>query len=410
MTPSASESRTGRGAFARAIRLGRILGIEIFVHWSLVFIFVLVLLNLGLSLLPSWHPDWGSIVTWTTASGAALLFFASVLAHELSHSVVARTEGIRVEGITLFLFGGVSQMKDEPPTPRAEFLMAVVGPLTSLGIGVVATLAGAWGTALEPNDLMSGISEALRTMSPIRTLLLWLGPINVLLGLFNLIPGFPLDGGRVFRSALWWITGDVVKATRWAAGFGQLVGWLLVFTGFMNLFGGVSAQGLWLILIGWFLINAAGMSYQHMFLNQTLRHVRVSDIMRNVRSVEPDLIVQSFVDDFLMQTDQTAYPVLVNGALTGVVRLRDVQKIPREKWPWTRVADIMTPAEELTTLDSTMTASRAAELLSAVGTELPVVERSEFVGMVEQQDVLRWITLHPPPSRDDGGKAQARNP
>ena len=395
--PTGPPAARDAGPLARGIRLGRILGIEVSIHWSLGFIFMLVLLNLALSVFPAWHPSWGPVATWATATGAAVLFFASVLAHELSHSLVAQRQGIRVERITLFLFGGVSQMQDEPKSPGNEFLMAIVGPLTSLAIGAAAIFFGLLGTPVVPADLVAGLGDVMRSLSPLRTLLLWLGPINVLLGLFNLVPGFPLDGGRVFRSALWWFTGDVVKATRWAAGIGQVFGWLLVFTGFMNLFGGVAAQGLWLLLIGWFLINAAGMSYQHMFLGQILKHVRVTDLMREVTVLEPDLPVQSFVDDYLMTGEQLTYPVVLDRQLVGLVRLGDVRKVPREKWPWTRIAEIMRPREQLTTLDSSMTAARAAQILSEQGaTELPVLDNQRLVGLVEQQDVVRWIALHPP--------------
>jgi CBS domain-containing protein len=215
--------------------------------------------------------------------------------------------------------------------------------------------------------------------------------------MFNLVPGVPLDGGRVFRSALWWLTGDVMKATRLAAGAGQLFGWLLVFAGFMSLFGGASAQGLWLLLIGWFLSNAAGVSYQQMFLSQSLRHVRIIDLMRQVTTLDSDLLVQAFVDDHLMAGEQLAYPVLVGGNLVGIVRLADVRKVAREKWPWTRISEIMTPREQLTTIDASISAVRAAQMLAGAGTaELAVVDGLAFVGLVEQQDVLRWTTLHPP--------------
>lgn len=384
------------GPLASGIRLGRVLGINVFVHWSLLFIFVLVLANLGAGVFPSWHPDWNPGVIWLTAAGAAVLFLASVLAHELSHSVVARTQGIGVERITLFLFGGISEMKEEPATPRAEFLMAVVGPLMSLAIGVVATLAGLWGSPATVSDIVGSFPETFPTVGPLRTLLLWLGPVNVILGLFNLVPGFPLDGGRVFRSALWWMTGDVMKATRWAAALGQSFGWLLIFIGFMSLFTGASAQGLWLLLIGWFLANAAGSSYQHMYLTQTLRNVRVRDLLRPVATLEPDLIVQSFVDDYLMKAEQPAYPVVDGGELVGLARLSDVGKVPREKWPWTRVSDVMTPLEHLSTVPATMTAAAAAQFLAQQGGgALPVLSDGAFVGLLEQQDILRWITLHP---------------
>lgn len=390
-------SRGKDGPLAGSIGLGRILGIPVRVHWSLAFIFVLVLLNLGLGVFPSWHPEWSPALTWGTAGSAAVLFFGSVLAHELSHSLVARRRGIRVERITLFLFGGVSELGDDPTSPGTEFLIAVVGPLTSIAIGAAAIMSGASGIDLAPSDLLPALTETVRTMTPVRTLLFWLGPINVVLGVFNLVPGFPLDGGRVFRSALWWLTGDVIKATRWAAGIGQLFGWMLMFLGFMNLFQGSAAQGLWLVLIGWFLINAAGMSFRHMLLGQALKHLRVSDLMRDVSSVEPDVTVQSFVDDYLMRGNQLSYPVVLDAQLVGVVALRDVQQVPREKWPWTSVGTIMTPRERVITLDTMSSAARAAETLSQPGTpELLVLEGDRLAGVLRQEDIVRWVALHPP--------------
>ena len=357
---------------------------------------MLVLFNLGLSLFPAWHAEWSPLVTWSTAVGAAVLFFVSILGHELSHSLMAQSQGIGVTRITLFLFGGVSEMQEEPASPRSEFLIAVVGPLTSIAIGVAAILAGTAGIEVDPVRGLSELSETVRTMNPARTLLLWLGPINVLLGVFNLVPGFPLDGGRVFRSVLWWLTGDIIRATRWAAGAGQFFGWFLMFMGFMNVFGGSAVQGLWLVLIGWFLINAAGASFQHMFLGQTLKHVRVIDLMREVTSLEPDVTVQALVDDYLMMDDQLTYPVVLDGQLMGLVGLKDVQRVEREKWPWTLIGKIMTPRERLITLDSSTTAARAAQTLTEHGAaELPVLEGDRLVGILRQQDIVRWIALHP---------------
>jgi len=393
-TPPASSNP---GALSGGLRLGRVLGIPVAVHWSLLLIFLLVLFNLALGVFPSWHPDWSPVLNWLTATSAAILFFASVLGHELSHSIVAERQGIHVARITLFLFGGVSEMQEEPQSPGSEFLIAVVGPVTSLTIGAAAVLAGTWGVELDPLGGFPAVSETVRGLNPVRTLLVWLGPINLLLGIFNLVPGFPLDGGRVFRSALWWLTGDIIKATRWAAGIGQLFGWILIFLGFMNLFGGSAAQGLWLVLIGWFLINAAGMSYQHMFLGQALKHLKATDLMRDVTVVEPELSVQEFVDDCLMRDDQLSYPVVLDGQLVGIVGLREVQKLERDKWPWTRVGGIMVPREQLVTLDAASTAAQAAQTLTQQGTtELPVVDGSRFRGVIRQQDIVRWIALHPP--------------
>src|SRR5215831_6375059 len=255
---------TARGG----LRLGRIAGVEVRLDWSLLIVFWLILVNLGIGLFPARHPDWSSGMTWAVAFVASLLFFVSILAHELSHALVGRANGVPVDGITLFIFGGVARMQREPPSPRAELLMTVVGPLTSLAIGAAALFAGMRLAAPSAFDAADPFT-AFRHTSPLAAVLLWLGPINVVLGLFNLIPGFPLDGGRVLRALLWAATGDYSRATRWAAGVGQAFGLLLIFAGIGMIFG-VSipllgsgfVPGLWLAFIGWFLNGAAASSYR----------------------------------------------------------------------------------------------------------------------------------------------------
>ena len=260
--PHDRPERDGRapGGFA----LGRVFGIQVRVDWSLSFIFGLIVLDLGAGVFPRWHPDWSAPLCWGVALAAALLFFASVLAHELSHALVARTRGIAVPRITLFLFGGVAELAEEPRTPGAEFLIAIVGPLTSLAIGGGALLAsGLLAGPLLSDATLTSLESAklLEQLGPLPTLLLWLGPVNVTLGLFNLIPGFPLDGGRVLRALLWAITHDAAKATRWAARTGQLVAVFMIVGGGMLALGGSAIQGVWLALLGWFLYKAASNSF-----------------------------------------------------------------------------------------------------------------------------------------------------
>jgi Zn-dependent protease len=274
------------GVRPSGLRLGRLLGVEVTLDWSLLIIFLLLTLTLSAGILPVWHPDWGGLTVLLTAVAAAVLFLASVLVHELSHAVVGRRLGISVGQITLFVFGGMAHMKNEPRTWRAELGMAIAGPLTSLVLGFVSLyLAGLVGGPMEfdPEHPM----EAVSALNPLATILFWLGPINIMLGLFNMVPGFPLDGGRVLRALLWGLSGDLLRATRWAAFGGQAVAWLLIASGFamifgiqVPLFGSGPVAGLWIALIGWFLNNAALMSYQRVVLQQTLGDLLVTRVMQ----------------------------------------------------------------------------------------------------------------------------------
>jgi Zn-dependent protease/predicted transcriptional regulator len=391
------------------MRIGRLFGIEIALDLSVLLVVVLVLLSLGLGVLPVWHPAWGPVLDWGIAAAAALLFVASVLAHEISHALVARAQGIPIAGITLFVFGGVTRMEDEPHTPRAELLVAIVGPLTSLVIGIAALYGGSF---LAREAIQANIDDptaALRAASPGATLLLWLGPINVMLGLFNLVPGFPLDGGRVLRAALWWGTGSLMRATRMASLGGQAFAWLLMGAGlamafgvYLPYFGGGPAQGLWLLLIGWFLNNAARASYEQLVVRESLADVHVSDVMRaHPRVVPPDISLRQFVVEFALDSEQQTFPVADGDALLGVVDLRAVRRIAEAEWGGTRVRDVMVPAGDLPVVsprDEAMAALR--NLASREVDQIPVVEDGHLRGVVRQQDIMRWLYLH-------GGRAPA---
>lgn len=391
---ASTPSVTGAGG----VYLGRVLGVRLFLDWSLLVIFALLLFNLGGGLLPAWHPEWGAALTWGTALCATVLFFASIVAHELSHAVVANRNGIPVRRITLFLFGGLAHMESEPPSPRSEFLMAAVGPVTSLAIGVVATGAG---LLLAGSGFAEALVEdpeaAVATLGPAATLLLWLGPINVMLGLFNVIPGFPLDGGRVFRSIVWWFTDDLRRATLWASRAGRLFAVALMGWGLLNVLGGALLQGMWLLLIGWFLNNAARASYEQVVLRETLHGVPLSSLMRTrFSSVGADSSVERLVHDELLAGDQRAFPVVgAQGELTGLVCLEDVRKVPRARWGETLVGEIMTPAERLVTLPPDAPAEEALAALARRGVDqVPVLEHGRPVGLVRSQDVVKWMSLN----------------
>lgn len=386
----------------RGFHLARIAGIDVYLDWSLLIIFTLVTVSLGAGGLPAWHPDWGAVTIWSTAVAAAVLFLASVLVHEFSHALVGRAHGIEVSQITLFVFGGMAQMREEPRAWRAELWMAIAGPITSLVLGAAFIALGVMISGPLPLD-SDDPQQVFAGLSPLATLLFWLGPINVILGLFNLVPGFPLDGGRVLRAALWGASGDLVRATRWASNGGRTVAWILIGMGFamalgvtVPFFGSGLAGGLWLALIGWFLHNAAVMSYRQLLLRESLVDVPVSRLMQtSVQTVSPGLTVQSLVDDYVLRADQRAFPVVAQDRAVGLVCLRDVYKLPREQWAQTPVDRIMTPADRLTSVSPSDSGVDALNALSRLQiNQLPVLENGRVLGMLRREDIVRWLSVY----------------
>lgn len=391
----APRERTG------GIPLGRAFGVEIVADWSLLIIFALVAFQLGVGVLPAWHPQWGPGLVWGVALAAALLFFTSILLHELSHALVARRFGIPVRRITLFLFGGMAHMDKDPSSPKAELLMAAVGPLVSLVIGIGSIMIG--GALAGP--AMERFAEepelAYASLGPVATLLLWLGPVNVLLAIFNMVPGFPLDGGRVLRAALWWWTGDLRRATRWASGAGRLFGFTLIALGVWMIFRGGLGSGIWLALIGWFISSAARMGYQQVVVREALEGVPVNRLMRtHFDVVGPRTRVDELVYEHVMGTDQQAFPVMDGERLVGIVAMHDVRRVPREQWADARVADIMTPEPQLVTIDPEANAAEALEALARRDIDqVPAVRGGSLFGMVRRQDLVKWLALHEPALR-----------
>lgn len=376
--PGAATDTGGAGLGASA-RLATIGGIEINVHASWLLIFGLVGFSLATAYFPAAVPGLDPATAWLLGGLAALLLFACVVAHELAHSVVARSLGLEVRSITLFLFGGVSNLAGEAKRPSIEFRVAIAGPLTSFALA-----AAAFGFAV-----LVDAGPAVEATAG------YLALINVALGLFNLLPGFPLDGGRVLRSLVWSATNNLRRATEIASAVGQLVAWGLVIWGFLRIFQGDLIGGLWIAAIGWFLQNAAVVSLQQTVLETRLRDLTAGDVIGPVGAgALPTNTVAEVVDGMILPTARRAVPVVDDGRLVGLVTLGDVAGVPRERWRETQLGAIMTPADQLVTV------SRGSSLLSAIKgmssgdyEQVPVVEDGRLIGLLSRSDVLRHLRV-----------------
>lgn len=380
-------------------RIARIFGINIEIDWSWLLIFALVTWNLSATF-SSLHTDWGSGLVWGAATAGALLFFGSVLLHELAHSLVAKARGLPVRRITLFLFGGVSNIEREPPSPGIEFWMAIVGPLTSIVLGFVLLLTS--GVVTSTPNVVSNPENFLAQLSPLSTLLIWLGSINIFLGFFNLIPGFPLDGGRILRSLLWAISDNLRRATRWATAIGQGIAWMMILAGFamafgvsIPIFGTGTLSGLWLVFIGWFLNSSSITSYRQVLIQDILQDVPVTNIMRtDPPTVSPALTVEELVNDGVMGTDDHAFPVVEENRLVGLVTLQDIRTVGRQSWGDIHVRQIMTPVDQLISINLNEDAAEAmVKLRTQDVRQLPVMQDGALAGLLRRRDIIKWLQL-----------------
>ena len=361
-------------------KVGRLAGIDISIHPSWLVIAFLITYSLAGSQFPRQFRGWTEGQYWVVAGATAALFFASVLAHELSHAILARRFGLKVEGITLFIFGGVTSIDTDSRTPREEALIAAAGPATSLLIGAV----------------LVGI-DVFVDQPQLGALVGWLGLVNIALGIFNLIPGFPMDGGRVLRALIWKLRGDRLKATHNAAVVGRLLAYALVGLGvFIALQPGGIVSGLWLAVIGWFLSNAAETTLMQAGVERSLNGVRVRDAMDpNPPAVSPNETVAELVNQRMLGGEDRSYLVRhPDGGLAGIVTLRDVSRLARDDWPFARVTDIMTRFADLVTIGPDAPMADALRLIQArVVAQLPVVEADSRVplGMVTRRGILKLI-------------------
>jgi Zn-dependent protease/CBS domain-containing protein len=359
-----------------SLRLGRWFGIDIRADASWLVIAFLV----GWSFFAQYtigYPDLATTVRITLAATSAVIFFGSVLLHELSHSLMARRLGIPVEDITLFIFGGVTKTKQESRRPRDEFLIAVVGPLTSFLIAAVLWAVSRLGAALLPEPVSYGLG--------------YLAWINLALGIFNLLPGYPLDGGRVLRSVLWGASGNQARATRGAAVGGKLIGGLLAAFGVFRIFAG-DLTGLWLAAIGWFLFQAAATAEREVVMRRLLTDVIAGDLMTpDPVTISADMTLAQAVDDYFLRYDHSAFPV-AGDSRDGLITLRAVRQIPRDQWEVRQVWSVMTPLADACTvpMDAPMD-SVLEELRQHDDDRVLVVAEGRIRGIITSRDIARWI-------------------
>ncbi len=370
--------------FGHSLRVGRISGITINIDYSWFIIFALFVFLLASGYFPIVAPDAPRSNYWSIATLTSLLFFGSVLAHELSHALVARRAGIPIRTITLFIFGGVAQMEDEPETPWDEFKMAIAGPLSSLAIALLF-----FSVALLLANTGSRLFFASFTY-------LWF--INVVLAVFNMLPGFPLDGGRVFRAFLWRVMGDLQRATRVASFTGQIFGWAFIALGIGSLvYPPLRAYGsVWLALIGWFLVSAARNSYQQVVLRETLRHVPISAVMSTqFEAVPAEISIERLVSDYFLRESPSTLPVERNGEVIGVISVEDVRALPRDEWANRLVEDVAKPLAQEPILHPNDDAWDAANRMAQTNSDRVLITDGDHIeGLVTRGSIMRWLQTH----------------
>jgi Zn-dependent protease/predicted transcriptional regulator len=362
-----------------SIKFGKLLGIEIGIHWSWIFIFLLVTWSFATGVL-EFYTDLDVTQRWIIGAGVSIIFFLSILAHEMSHALMATRLGLPVKGITLFVFGGVSNLGQDPEKAGDEFKIAIVGPLTS-AVLAVAFIAGFF--AIRP------LSSDVAIVS------LQLGIINAALAVFNMLPGFPLDGGRVFRSLIWSRNRSRLRSTRTASRVGEGIAYFIMGLGVVSFFLGAGIGGIWFLLIGFFLRNASAASYQQTLLEATLAGIRVRDVMRpEMPQVPPEMTVQELVQEHFFRTNSRCFAVMAAGDMAGVITLTDVRKLPREEWPTTSVYRAMTPATQVhTTTPNEQLADVVRVLAGEDLNQLPVMDGRDLVGVLTRGDIMRFIQL-----------------
>nr|HET6905087.1 site-2 protease family protein [Ktedonobacteraceae bacterium] len=362
-----------------SLRIGRIAGIDIYINVSWIIILVFLTWSLATGWFPLLYKGWSPGTYWLVSFIAAILLFVSVLLHELAHSVVARARGLSVHSITLFIFGGVSNIEQEPTGPGVEFQMAFVGPIVSLLIGIIAYL----------------LELAIHNGSPLEGILGYLAVSNILLGIFNLIPGFPLDGGRVLRSIIWKATGSLRKATRITTMVGQVIAYLFIFWGIWQFFTGNILNGIWIGFIGWFLLNAAQSANSQVALQSMFKGVTVGRVMNATPTTVPaNISLQRLVDEYFLPQGLRSAIVMQGDLLAGLITLGDIRHVPREEWTQTPVGHVMIPLEKLHVVSPEQNLNDVLPLMAGRDVnQLPVVQNGRLVGILSRDAIMRYLEV-----------------
>lgn len=354
------------------------MGIPIRLHFSWFIVFGLITWSLSTYYFPEAAPDLPIASYWMRGALAAILLFASVVFHEISHSFVAQKYKMSIVSITLFIFGGVAQMKGEPPHPKAEFQIALAGPLSSFFLAVIFSLL------------------SMNTGGGTKALFSYLAQLNLILGVFNLIPGFPMDGGRVLRSVLWSRKKDYFYATQKAASFGKKIALFFIFFGLFSIFTGFPG-GLWLLLIGWFVYAAAQSSYQRATLQETLSGVKVKDIMvkdHDIVAIRPSITVDEAVNHYFLRYGFGGFPVVDHGKFLGITTLKEIKNIPREMWGNATSANILVPHNKSWELSPQDDVMKALELMIREDRGRIIVTKNDSViGLITRNGIARYVQL-----------------
>ncbi|HDQ04121.1 MAG TPA: CBS domain-containing protein [Deltaproteobacteria bacterium] len=368
--------------FGRSVTLFKLLGFEIKIDFSWLILAALITWSLASGLFPEYYKDLpASTYWWMGVAGAAGLFLSIVL-HELAHSVVARNYGINMRGITLFIFGGVAEMGSDPPSPRAEFFMAIVGPLSSGAIGLFFLFMIYWSALLGWPVAVSGV-------------LAYLAWLNIVLAVFNLLPAFPLDGGRVLRCVLWKWKNNLRWATAIASRVGSGLGLALLIAGIILILFGNFVAGLWWFMIGLFIRTAAQRSYQQLLARGVFQSKKVKDFMVSEPvAVSRALSLEEFVRDYVYRYHYQMYPVLSFGKVAGCVSVNQITSIPRDEWSRQTVGAIVKPCDENTSIGPDADANEALEIMNKTGnSRLMVVDGDDLLGIVTLKDMLAFLSI-----------------